>query len=179
MLKNLVTQTLVFHFFRVSIFFCFRSSCHDYLSQSFCLRVPKVFVEEPFCAAFQKISGSENFMDKTGGGVEYRDFPPTKLLSHIVGRFHRGIIRFFINFGYQKSLDERGGGVTRFYVEISFCPSLPKKFVEERFSVSLISGIEKFHASKGYVSISVGFLSDSSEKFRRGTLLCCVSENFR
>ena len=35
----------------------------------FCLTVPKDFVEEPFCAVFQKISGSENFMDKKEGGV--------------------------------------------------------------------------------------------------------------
>ena len=29
------------------------------LSKFFCLTVPKNFVEEPFCAVFQKISGSE------------------------------------------------------------------------------------------------------------------------
>ena len=29
------------------------------LSNFFCLTVPKNFVEEPFCAVFQKISGSE------------------------------------------------------------------------------------------------------------------------
>ena len=28
-------------------------------SKNFCLTVPKLFVEEPFCAVFQKISGSE------------------------------------------------------------------------------------------------------------------------
>ena len=33
-----------------------------------CLTVPKNFVGEPFCAAFQKISGSQKFMDKRGGG---------------------------------------------------------------------------------------------------------------
>ena len=35
----------------------------------FCLTVPNDFVEEPFCAVFQKISGSENFMDKKEGEV--------------------------------------------------------------------------------------------------------------
>ena len=34
----------------------------------FLLTVPKNFVEEPFCAVFQQISGSEKFMDKKGGG---------------------------------------------------------------------------------------------------------------
>ena len=28
-------------------------------SKTFCLSVPKIFVGEPFCAAFQKISASE------------------------------------------------------------------------------------------------------------------------
>ena len=36
--------------------------------------MPKNFVGEPFCAAFQKISGSQKFMDKRGGG-KYPDFP--------------------------------------------------------------------------------------------------------
>ena len=30
-----------------------------FLSKIFCLRSPKNFVEEPFCAVFQKISSSE------------------------------------------------------------------------------------------------------------------------
>ena len=32
---------------------------HKLLSKYFCLTVPKHFVEEPFCAVFQKISASE------------------------------------------------------------------------------------------------------------------------
>ena len=32
---------------------------HDFPSKLFCLTVPKHFVEEPFYAVFQKISGSE------------------------------------------------------------------------------------------------------------------------
>ena len=32
---------------------------HDFLSKFLCLTVPKKFVGEPFCAVFQKISGSE------------------------------------------------------------------------------------------------------------------------
>ena len=99
---------------------------------------------------------------------------------------------------------------------------MPKTFVGEPLSIWLISGIEKFYASEGYVTIfrrnffvsqyrniswrnpsvlcfrkllvakkfkdkregkyqdfqSKIFLSHSAEKIRRGTLLCCVSENF-
>ena len=72
--------------------------------------MPKNFVGEPFCAVFQKISGSEKFMDK------------------------------------------REGELSRFSFEI-FCLTVPKKFVGEPFRVSLISGIEKFYASEGYVTI--------------------------
>ena len=34
---------------------------HDFPSKLFCLTVPKHFVEEPFCAVFQKISGIKKF----------------------------------------------------------------------------------------------------------------------
>ena len=45
-----------------------------------------------------------------------------------------------------------------------FCLTLPKKIVQEPFSVSLISGIEKFYALEGYVTIFYRiFLSDSAE----------------
>ena len=38
----------------------------------FCLTVPKKFVGEPFCAVFQKISGSEKLYGSEGG--EYQNF---------------------------------------------------------------------------------------------------------
>ena len=38
---------------------CFRGLCLDFPSKTFCLTVPKLFVEEAFYAVFQKISGSE------------------------------------------------------------------------------------------------------------------------
>ena len=80
-------------------------------------------------------------------------------------------------------MDKRGGGGVSGYHDFPskiFCLTVPKIFVGELFSVSLISGIEKFYASEGYVTIfSRIFLSHSAEKFRRRTILCCVSENFR
>ena len=39
--------------------FCMRRGYHDFVSKIFCPTVPKNFVEEPFCAVFQKISGSQ------------------------------------------------------------------------------------------------------------------------
>ena len=71
-----------------------------------------------------------------------------------------------------------GGGVTKIPSKIS-CLKVPKDFVEEPFSLSLVSGIEKIYGSEGYVTIlRLKFLSHSAENFRRGTLLWCVSENF-
>ena len=40
---------------------------HDFLSKNLCLPVPKNFVGEPFCAVFQKISGSEKVYGWDGG----------------------------------------------------------------------------------------------------------------
>ena len=74
-----------------------------------------------------------------------------------------------------------GGGSVKIFRR-NFLVSVPNTFVVQpfRFRVSLISGIEKFYASEGYVTIFCrNFLSHSTETFRRGTILCCVSENFR
>ena len=58
--------------------------------------------------------------------------------------------------------------------------TVPKNFIGQPFRVSLNSGTEELYASEGYVAISVEiFLSDKAENFCSGTLLCCVSENFR
>ena len=79
----------------------------------------------------------------------------------------------------KKFMDKREREVSRFPSK-KFCLTVPRKFVGEPFSVSLILGIEKFYASEGYVTFFCrNFLSHSAEKYRRGTLLCCVSENFR
>ena len=106
----------------------------------FCLTVPKHFVEEPFLAVLQKISGSQKVYGYEEG-VECQDFPS--------------------NF---------------------FCLTVPKNAVGEPFSLSLISGMEKvwIRGWGGLSRFSVEiFVSHSAEKLRRGTLLCCVSENFR
>ena len=54
----------------------------------------------------------------------------------------------------KKFMDEWGGG--RDYHDFPskiFCLTVPKNSVGEPLSVSLISGIEKFYASEGYVTI--------------------------
>ena len=73
----------------------------------------------------------------------------------------------------------RGRGKYQDFPSKIFRPIVPKNFVGEPFMVSLISGIEKFYAYEGYVTTLRRISSSrSAETFRRGTLLCCVSENF-
>ena len=105
-------------------------------------------------------------------------------MSHSDEKSRRGTLQSFINFGYRKSLDEKvgggGGGLNvNFFPSNISCLTVPEKFVGQTFTVSLLSGVEKFYASEGFITIFCRiFLSDSAEKLRRGTLLCCVSESF-
>ena len=48
--------------------------------------MPKNIKGEPFCAVFQKTSGSEIFMDKRGGGV-YQDFPSKNFRLRVPKKF--------------------------------------------------------------------------------------------
>ena len=44
--------------------------------------------------------------------------------------------------------EKGGGGVSKCSVEIFCCLNVPNYFVEEPFSLSLVSGIEKIYASE-------------------------------
>ena len=66
----------------------------------------------------------------------------------------------------EKFMDQRRGGEYQAFPSKKFCLTVPKNFVKEPFSVSLFSGIEKFYALEGYVTIFCRiFLSDSAEIF--------------
>ena len=79
----------------------------------------------------------------------------------------------------KKLMDKREGEVSRFSFENFLSHSAEKKFVGEPFRVSLIR-VSKNLMLKRVMSRFFGefFLSHSTETFRRGTLLCSVSENF-
>ena len=100
-----------------------------------CLTVPKNFVGEPFCAAFQKISGSQKFMDKRGGG-EYQGFPSKvfrlMLPKNFVGEpfsvsLFSGVEKFCASEGY-----------STIFRRIFCCLTVPKVSVGESFSLSII-----------------------------------------
>ena len=76
-------------------------------------------------------------------------------------------------------MDKRGEGRREYhdFPSKNVCLTVPKNFVGETFSVSLISGIERFYASEIYLTILCrNFFCLSAEKFRRGAFLICVSE---
>ncbi len=50
-------------------------------------------------------------------------------------------------------MDKKGGGVSKIFVEIFYCLTMPKNLIGQPLSVSEISGIENFDASEGYVRI--------------------------
>ena len=114
--------------------------------ENFCLRVLKTFVEEPLCAVFEKVSKSEKvYGSKAGRRVS--SFSLENFLSHSAEKCRRRTLLRCVseNFRQRKSLSIRGEerGISSFAVDF-FCLTVPKSFVQERFSVSLISGIENF-----------------------------------
>ena len=87
------------------------------------------------------------------------------------------------NFCYRKMLGIREGGYQDFPSK-TFCLTVPKIFVGEPFSVSLISGIEKFYAYEGNITIFYRkFVVSQYRKIRWGTFLgftkFLVSKNVR
>ena len=79
---------------------------------------------------------------------------------------------------------DKKGGISRVSVENFLSDSTETHFVAEPYCAVFqrISSSEKVYGKEGVgvSSFSVNvFLPDSAGKFRSGTLLCCVSENFR
>ena len=111
---------------------------HDFSSKLFCVRAPKLFVDDPFCAVFQNNSVSEKFMDNwvRGRKKEVSKFSVESLLSHSAGKIRRGTLLRFRKIRVRKIVrDKRGSGKNNFPSKW-FCSKLPNQFVEEHFCVS-------------------------------------------
>ena len=114
------------------------------------------FVGEPFSVSL--ISGAEKVWIREGG---LSRFSVEKYLSHSAENFRGWRESFSVSFilGIDKVWTRGGGG--RQYQDFPskiFCLTVPKDFLREPFRVSLISGMENFFASEGYVTI-LDFLS--------------------
>ena len=118
-----------------------RFSVGNFLSHS----AEKIRRRTNYCCS---ICGYRKSLDKKRGVSE---FSVESFLSHTAEKFRRGINYCCSIFGYRKSLDKERG-LSNFPSNF-FCFTVPKIFLGEAFSVSLISGIEKFCASEGYVTI--------------------------
>ena len=125
----------------------------------------------------RKFRVSKNFMPKRG----ISRFSIKKNCCLTVPKIlRRGTLLCFRNFLVSKKLMDKRGEVRRDYHDFpskNVCLTVPRNLVGETFSVSLISGIERFYASEIYLTILFrNFFCLSAEKFRRGTFLICVSE---
>ena len=97
------------------------------------------------------IFGYRKSLDKRGGGG-VSTFSVDNFLSHSAKKFRRGILYCCNNFGYRENLDKRGGGEYQNFPSKIFCLTVPKNFVGEPFSVSLIAGTERIWIREGGVS---------------------------
>ena len=77
---------------------------HFFRSKNFCLRLPKNFVGEPFCAVFHKISGVEEIYGEEG----VPGFPAEKFLSRSAEKIHRGTHSCFTPLGIDKFYASEG-----------------------------------------------------------------------
>ena len=108
--------------------------------------MPKNAVGSPFSLSLS--SGIEKVRIRGGRGKGVQQYSVEKFLSNsaekIVGEtVIVSPIRVSKKFMFKRVM-------SRFFVE-DFCLTVPRNFVSQPFRVSLISGIEKFYASEGYV----------------------------
>ena len=106
--------------------------CHDFLSNVFCLSVPKKSVEEPFCAVFQNISGDEKDYGKEWGGVwSYQDFPSNVFCLRVpeifVGEIFCAVFRKVSGSEEVYVVEKRGIKIFRQIVFVSQCRNLSQR----------------------------------------------------
>ena len=100
----------------------------DFLSKTFCLTVPKIFVGEPFFVS-QNFWYRKNLWIRGGGGASR--FSVKNFLSQSDEKIRRGTFQCVTNFGYRKILCFRE--LFHDLVSIFFCLTVQKNFVEELF----------------------------------------------
>ena len=125
---------------------------HVFSSKNLYLTVPKKTVVEPFTVSlFLVFLDIEKFH---ASEVYVTIFRRTLLVSQYQNISWRNLsmlcLRKFLV--PKKFMDKREGEVSRFSAE-NFCLTVPKIYVVEPFSVSLVSDNEKFCSSVGYVMV--------------------------
>ncbi len=125
----------------------------DFPPKIFLSHNAEYFVGQPLCAMFQKLSGSERFLDK--GGLS--SFSVEKIFSHSAEIFRRGIFYCFINFRYRKMLGIKERGEHQDFLSKIISLTVPKNFVGQPFCAVFqkFSGSEKVYGEKGGGSIKI------------------------
>ena len=98
---------------------------HDFPAKSFGLAKPGQFLEEPFCAVFQKHFGCEKVYGNKG---RESNFPALGFSSHSAENFSERILYCVTIFGNRK-LFSYEGNVASFC--LNFCLAVPKNIVRE------------------------------------------------
>ena len=143
--------------------------------------MPKFFVRETFSVSL--FPGTEKVYIKEGGVSR---FSVGTLLSHSTEKLHRGILLCFRKYLVSKKFKEERGRESQDFPSKIFCLAVPKNFVGEYFSASLISVVEKFYASErwsGYRDFPSIFFCLTVPKISLGVMFQCfnnfgVSKNF-
>ena len=157
-------------------FLRFRGLCHYFVTENFCPTVPKNFVVEPFRVL--KISGIEKTYTSEGYVTIFRRKFFVSQYRNISYR-NRSVMCFKKLLVAKKFMDKREGEVSRFSVEI-FSSHSAEKICWGTFYGVINSGYGMFLCFLGLChDFQFKFcLSHGSETFRRGALLCCISESF-
>ena len=139
---------------RTGIFECFtdfgygtnlyvRGVSHDFLSNIFCLTVPKFLAGEPFCVS-ENIRYRRKLWIRKLGWVEYHELPSKVFCLTVPKKIVQESFSVSFDFGHRNNLCIRGL-CQDILLEI-FCLTVSKKSVQESLSLSLISIIELFYA---------------------------------
>ena len=136
--------------------------------------MPKVSVGESFTLAVT--SGSKKVWI---GGGEYQNFPSIFFLSHSAEKFRRGTLHCCINFGYRKSLEKTGRGVSRFSVE-NFLSHSAKNFRRGILYCCINFGYRKSLDGRGeYQDFPSKIFCLTVPKISLGILYCCINFRYR
>ena len=147
-----------------------REGCITPFCQKFCLKVPGTFVGDTFWFS-EKNRVSKNFRQKKGISI----FCANNFLSRRVQKLRGGTRLCFRKLLVSKNVMDKRRGVCITIFCQKLCLTVLKIFVGEPSFVSENFGYRKFlwiREEEVYHNFLSNFLSHSTEKFRRATLLC-------
>ena len=150
-----------------------RGEYQDFPSKFFCLTVPKISVGNLLLLQYFRVP--KKIAEERGVSRFYVE----NFLPNSAEIFRRGILYCCIIFGYEKSLDKRGGfKVLRRKWFVSQCRKSPSGILYCCISFGFRKGLDKRGGGVSYFYVE-NFLSRSAENFRRGILYCCINFGYR